>query len=802
MASIVNSTKSYANKFYSDIPELRSSTMNDLEYRDDVDLANMSSVPDITSDQGMLGPELEGAVKEVVKSNLSPIKRATTRTYDWKTKNKSFLSLFKDLKALGIKNNKFFLTIYDRDLIGIDPYDPILPLDMKLKIILECKRNPWYWLREVCRIPMDGKPIAIGGGSMFLIDRNSCASWYLFLNCIDHYASKPRQCGKTQNAIAEIDWAFHFGSMSSNFTFANKDGANNKMNLYRLKCQRDMLPAYMQMRLAVDNEGNFVKEQNNVTSMRNPITMNKIDLLPRANSAEMANANGRGMTSSLQYFDEFDFEAYNTTTLNSSAFAYSTASTNAKANGNVAARLFTSTPGDLDSRDGATAAEFIDHMLKWDDKMFDWPIEKLKKMADDPDAKRNGIIYVEHTWKQLKKTEEWYEKQCKLVSYNKETIMREIDLMRLHGSSLSPFDRDDILYLEAHKKNPIGEVDYSKNAIPIYFFENINRNTPYILSVDPALGLAGDNTAMQLINPYTLATAAEFESPYIPQDQMAVLVEKFMDEYCPRSMIVVENNRGHELINNLRKSKYQYQIWYDSKKLNEVTEKMNKYGASQEAASAYARRAYGITTASNRGEMYSLLESFVKEYKQRLVGPALVRSISSLIRKPPSMRIEAAPGQHDDSVMAYLLGVYVFLHADNLEEFGLYRGMADPETQEILKNKVKLNPMQQLRNIFGSLPQELQNILRDSVYEKDAKSDEIAYAKEIQRAKMNNPYVALTQSEAMLNDEENDFMGTGRIPGIQLPDQMTEDQYASYMSNNMDMNDDLGQQIFDINDYI
>ena len=91
MASIVNSTKSYANKFYSDIPELRSSTMNDLEYRDDVDLANMSSVPDITSDQGMLGPELEGAVKEVVKSNLSRIKRATTRTYDWKTKNKSFL---------------------------------------------------------------------------------------------------------------------------------------------------------------------------------------------------------------------------------------------------------------------------------------------------------------------------------------------------------------------------------------------------------------------------------------------------------------------------------------------------------------------------------------------------------------------------------------------------------------------------------------------------------------------------------------------------------------------------------------
>ena len=64
-------------------------------------------------------------------------------TYDWKTSNKSFLELYRDLVNLKVKNNKFFLVIYDQSLIGIDPYNKALPLTVKLRIIAECKRNPW-----------------------------------------------------------------------------------------------------------------------------------------------------------------------------------------------------------------------------------------------------------------------------------------------------------------------------------------------------------------------------------------------------------------------------------------------------------------------------------------------------------------------------------------------------------------------------------------------------------------------------------------------------------------------------------
>lgn len=60
------------------------------------------------------------------------------------TKNKSFLDMHNYLKAVGIKNNAFMLTLLDSDLAGVDPYDPKLNVRMKMKILRECICNYWY----------------------------------------------------------------------------------------------------------------------------------------------------------------------------------------------------------------------------------------------------------------------------------------------------------------------------------------------------------------------------------------------------------------------------------------------------------------------------------------------------------------------------------------------------------------------------------------------------------------------------------------------------------------------------------
>ena len=73
--------------------------------------------------------------------------------YQHSTRNKSFTDMYEYLRDKGIKNCEFMLLLLDPDLARIDPRDPNLPSQMKVKVLRECMYNPWYFLREICRIP-------------------------------------------------------------------------------------------------------------------------------------------------------------------------------------------------------------------------------------------------------------------------------------------------------------------------------------------------------------------------------------------------------------------------------------------------------------------------------------------------------------------------------------------------------------------------------------------------------------------------------------------------------------------------
>ena len=50
------------------------------------------------------------------------------RYYQKSTTNTSFVEMSNYLKSIGIKNNRFMLTLLDPDLANIDPHDPNLLL--------------------------------------------------------------------------------------------------------------------------------------------------------------------------------------------------------------------------------------------------------------------------------------------------------------------------------------------------------------------------------------------------------------------------------------------------------------------------------------------------------------------------------------------------------------------------------------------------------------------------------------------------------------------------------------------------
>lgn len=300
--------------------------------------------------------------------------------------------------------------------------------------------------------------------------------------------------------------------------------------------------------------------------------------------------------------------------------------------------------GYLSTTAGKDAQASIDRMLVWDDSFYDVPINQIRKMLDSTEC--NGFMYIEHSWKQLKQSMEWYKKQCKLVDYDVDTILREIELKRIEGNERSPFKKSALVYISRNVKEPISKVDLSKTLSPINFYEKINRKIHYILSVDPAEGLGLNNNAFTLINPHTEMVAAEFKSPYIsPPDFFRMLV-KFMDEYCPKSMIVIEANRGRELINRFMESKYRYQLWYDSKKLAaKVVETTDKYGAVR--TSANERRAMGFdTTPQSKPLLFSIIERFMEEDLSKVNTQYIVKDVTCVQRMPNGKIIL---GSNDDS---------------------------------------------------------------------------------------------------------------------------------------------------------
>jgi len=121
-------------------------------------------------------------------SSRKRIWKKNGKLYDTGTRNKTFLQVAKDLKTVGVKNYYFMLEIYDHSLIDVDPYSPNLTNDQISRIMIECTRNIWYYLREVCRIPSQG-----GVGIPYKANRGNIAQTWCILHGIDSWLCLPRR---------------------------------------------------------------------------------------------------------------------------------------------------------------------------------------------------------------------------------------------------------------------------------------------------------------------------------------------------------------------------------------------------------------------------------------------------------------------------------------------------------------------------------------------------------------------------------------------------------------------------------
>ena len=595
--------------------------------------------------------------------------------YDTETNNLSFLQVASDLKKLGIKNNMFFLRLYDKGLQGIDPHGPITAMSNELcqRIMAECIRNPWYYLREVCRIPDQGN----SNGIPYKLNRANLAATWCFVNNIDHYLTIPRQVGKTQSIIANLTWAYLFGTTNSSFAFFATSQELASENLERLKMQRELLPPYLRLRqdCVIDAIlGTKDNEIDNIRKIYNPLNKNTIVTKPKASSKEAAIKLGRGNTLPITYSDETEFTDYIDEIVKASGPAFSTAAANAERNGAAYCRIFSSTPGDLDSPAGQAAQAILDKTCRWTETYYDLGPEKAKEIIAS--NSENGICYIEYSYKQLGLGEEWFRKLCKLVNGDPTAIKRELLLQRIRGSKDSPFSEEDLMAIQEIRPVILEEY-FIMDIYQLNVYKELNPKVPYLVGVDVATGVNNDSTAVSVVNPYTLQVDAEFRSPIMGYPDLKRFLYQLVKKYIPNCVLCIEKNHGGDaVIQDLRESVLNRNIYHSMSKelVDDNNAKMNKGHIEREVE---RRRNYGVFTGTkSRALMIDLLFLTVQENKDRLTSHYVIDDILKLVRK--NGKVQAAAGEHDDSIMSYLIALYVYTYGKNLNRWGIVQGMKEP----------------------------------------------------------------------------------------------------------------------------
>ena len=598
--------------------------------------------------------------------------------YDTETCNLSFLQVAQDLKSLGIKNNMFFLRLYDKGLQGIDPHGPITAMSTELcqRIMAECIRNPWYYLREVCRIPDQGN----SKGIPYKLNRANLAATWCFVNNIDHYLTIPRQIGKTQSILANLTWAYLFGTTNSSFAFFATSQELASENLERLKMQRELLPPYLRLRqdCVIDAVlGTKDNEIDNIRKIYNPLTKNTIVTKAKATSKESAVKLGRGNTLPITYMDEAEFINYIDEIMMASGPAYSTAAANAERNGAAYCRILSSTPGDLDSPAGQAAQKILDKTCRWSEQFYDLGPEKAKEIIAA--NAENNIVYIEYSYKQLGLGEDWFRKLCKLVNGDPTAIKRELLLQRIRGSKDSPFSEEDLMAIQEIKPVVIEE-HYIMDLYQLNVYKKLNPKVPYLVGVDVATGVNNDSTAVSVVNPYTLQIDAEFRSPIMGYPDLKRFLYQLVKKYIPQAVLCIEKNHGGDsVIQDLRETVLNRNIYHSMSKdlVDDNNAKINKGHIEREVE---RRRNYGVFTGvKSRSLMIDLLFLTVQEFKDRLTSHFVIDDILKLVRK--NGKVQAAAGEHDDSIMSYLIALYVYTYGKNLNRWGIVKGMKEPGSE-------------------------------------------------------------------------------------------------------------------------
>lgn len=612
---------------------------------------------------------------------------------DFETKNKSFLKISALFKAMGLKNHTFMLALHDKELIGVDPHNyEKLTHNQIIRIATECRVNPWYFVREVVRVPAgsgdDAIPLEANRGNIGLF-------WYFF-NHVTVFLIQIRQTGKSLNSDILDCYLLNIRCTGTTINLMTKDDALRSINIQRIKDIFSALPWYLNQRSKKDLDNTEVI---NVGSLGNWYRT----ALPQK-SPKMALNVGRGSTAAIYKNDEAPFQPNCHISIPAALAAGGNARDRARKNNEPYGTVFTTTAGQKDEVSGkfvfqelSCAAVHTEHFYDCADQV---ELEKVIRQAsrtntrlykkDDTSIGEYAVnITLNHA--QLGKTDEWLMRTIQESKASGDDANRDFFNRWTSGTLRSPFSPTQADRIRSSEIEPLYVDINQKTGYTVRWFvpkdriDEVMRNNKTVVSVDTSDAAGADDIGIRVILDKTGQTLASFN---INVTNLLVFSDWFAHEWIVKyentTSIIERRSSGVSLIDHLLiilpsygidpfkrlfnrvvNEKEQYQTEWDeiqlplSRRSEDIYVRLKKHFG-------FATSAYGITS---RSELYgTTLSSAVSMVGNVIYDKVTIDQILGLVKK--NGRIDHGQGEHDDMVIGWLLGHWFLTQGKNLYFYG------------------------------------------------------------------------------------------------------------------------------------
>lgn len=587
--------------------------------------------------------------------------------------NLSFLKMHVLLKNMGIKNNKFFLALTQPELMNIDPHTTDPSQELAARIAYEIKVNPWYYYREVVRIPAAGTmPIP------FKLNRANLALLWTFYNNIDIFLVIPRQTGKTMSTQSIVSHLMYFMCYNFNFAMLTKDNTLLQENVNRLKEIRNGLPQYLlDCNKLLDTER---KEGLSYNKLKN-----QYQTFVAQSDSHGAEKLGRGMSTPAQHWDEFAFFKNIMISYPTAINATNAAAEQAKEAGLPHTNIITTTAGRTDSPEGKFARNIIDRCMLFSEKLYDSrDREELGKLVESNST--NKMIYAVFSYLQLGKTHEWFKEKSIRSGGSQDDIDRDYLNIWKSGTTGSVVSTVILEKIRMSIKDPVHTTIESGYLFRWYeypdkVFSSLKSRT-IVLGLDTSENVGRDFTSLCMLDASDMSvicTARCNESDLV---KLALFIAKFLIEH-PNSILVPERKSTATVmlaliceklrkagINPLRRI---YNLIFQLKDQKPYCD-ININDPIEEGS---GKKYIGFTTTggagvNSRDALYkTTLMKALEMNHSRIHDQTLHDEISQLAIK--NGRIDHGEAGHDDLLIAYLLaGWFIYfgrnLHLYDIEE--------------------------------------------------------------------------------------------------------------------------------------